>query len=129
VVLTYDGKGLSVVDERSANGTRVRRVRPDGDQLLPLYHGTVWTLRQGDSVVLHDRLELLPSGRRFVFEEDTTDGTVGPPGGDGGAGPTMPSVPMDWYGQDQEKHGGHGRHGDPGGPGHDDGPHGPYEQS
>lgn len=95
VVLRYDSKGLTVVDERSANGTRVRRVRPTGDELLPLFHGTVWTLRRGDSIVLHDRLELLPSGRQFIFEEDTTDGTVGPQRGGPGAGPTMLSVPVD----------------------------------
>lgn len=94
VVLRYEGKGLTVVDERSANGTRIRRVRPTGDELLPLHHGTVWTLRRGDSIVLHDRLELLPSGRQFVFEDDAADGTVGP-GQDGSqAAPTMLSVPV-----------------------------------
>lgn len=95
VVLHYDGAGLTVIDERSANGTRVRRSRPTGDELLPLYHGTQWKLRKGDSIVLHDRLELLPSGRRFVFEEDTTDGTVGPGQGEGTAEPTMLSVPRE----------------------------------
>ncbi|WP_329137285.1 FHA domain-containing protein [Streptomyces sp. NBC_01476] len=94
VVLSYDGKGLTVVDERSANGTRIRHSRPTGEELLPLHHGTVWRLRTGDSVMLHDRLELLPSGRQFVFEEDTTDGTVGPQAG-AVAAPTMLSVPLD----------------------------------
>ncbi|SFE93032.1 Forkhead associated (FHA) domain, binds pSer, pThr, pTyr [Actinacidiphila alni] len=93
VVLSYDGTGLSVVDERSANGTRVRRRRPAGDQVVPLPHGELWHLRQGDSVVLHDRLELLPSGRQFVFEEDPADGTVGPRAGAEAAGPTMMAVP------------------------------------
>lgn len=93
VVLSYDGRGLSVVDARSANGTRVRRSRPDGDELAPLPHGELWHLRRGDSVVLHDRLELLPSGRQFVFEEDLADGTVGPRAGAGGAEPTMMRVP------------------------------------
>ncbi|MBM9507190.1 FHA domain-containing protein [Actinacidiphila acididurans] len=96
VVLHYDGKVLSVVDERSANGTRVRRVRPSGDELFLLHHGIVWTLRRGDSIVLHDRLELLPSGRQFVFEEDTTDGTVGPQDSASAVGPTMLSVPLPW---------------------------------
>jgi hypothetical protein len=94
VVLNYDGKGLSVVDERSANGTRIRRSRPTGDELLPLRHGTVWRLRRGDSIVLHDRLELLPSGRQFVFEEDAKDGAVGPPQAAAVAAPTMLSVPL-----------------------------------
>ena len=93
VVLSYDGSGLTVVDERSANGTRVRRKRPTGDELLPLHRGTVWRLRRGDSIVLHDRLELLPSGRRFVFEEDATDGTVEPGHGAAAAGPTMVGLP------------------------------------
>ncbi|HEY3477997.1 MAG TPA: hypothetical protein VGL02_03775 [Streptomyces sp.] len=95
VVLGYDGTGLSVLDERSANGTRIRRSRPDGDTLIPLHHGNLWHLRQGDSVVLHDRLELLPSGRQFVFEEDPTDGTVGPEASGSGAGPTMMAVPRE----------------------------------
>jgi FHA domain len=94
VVLRYETTGLTVVDERSSNGTRVRRVRPAGDELLPLFHGTVWKLRRGDSIVLHDRLELLPSGRQYVFEEDVTDGTVGPRQNGTGAGPTMLSVPL-----------------------------------
>ncbi|NUR00765.1 MAG: FHA domain-containing protein [Streptomyces sp.] len=106
VVLAYDGKGLSVVDERSANGTRVRRVRPSGDELFPLHHGVVWKLRQGDSIVLHDRLELLPSGRRFVFEEDTTDGTVGPQETGSAAVPTMMSVPVGLLGQDNDQYAG-----------------------
>ncbi|HEY5836426.1 MAG TPA: FHA domain-containing protein [Streptomyces sp.] len=97
VVLRYEGTGLTVVDERSANGTRVRRVRPTGDELLPLHRGTVWKLRRGDSIVLHDRLELLPSGRQFVFEEDVTDGTVGPWQTGAGADPTMLSVPRQWH--------------------------------
>lgn len=92
VVLSYDGVALTVVDERSANGTRVRRSRPSGDELVPLQHGVHWTLRRGDSIVLHERLELLPSGRQFVFEEDDTDGTVGPQRGPTGA-PTMMIVP------------------------------------
>jgi hypothetical protein len=33
VVLSYDGSGLTAVDERSANGTRVGRRRPAGDEL------------------------------------------------------------------------------------------------
>ncbi|WNI18393.1 FHA domain-containing protein [Actinacidiphila sp. ITFR-21] len=90
VVLSYDGKALTVVDERSANGTRIRHNRPAEDELLPLRHGTLWRPRPGDSVMLHDRLELLPSGRRFVFEEDATDGTVGPgPAAGAVAAPTM----------------------------------------
>jgi pSer/pThr/pTyr-binding forkhead associated (FHA) protein len=110
VVLTYDGKGLSVVDERSANGTRVRRVRPTGDELYPLHRGVVWRLRQGDSIVLHDRLELLPSGRQFVFEEDGTDGTVGPRGAASAADPTMLSLPAGPVGQDPPDATGSGRY-------------------
>jgi hypothetical protein len=94
VVLAYDGNVLTVLDERSANGTRIRRARPTGDELVPLRRGMVWTLRRGDSVVLHDRLELLPSGRQFVFEEDTRDGTVGPREQGLAAGPTMVGVPL-----------------------------------
>lgn len=118
VVLRYDGSGLTVVDERSANGTRVRRSRPTGDELLPLHHGTQWKLRRGDSVVLHDRLELLPSGRRFVFEEDATDGTVGPQQGGAAADPTMVSLPRDLLREYERRYGpasgqehdrGHGR--------------------
>jgi hypothetical protein len=97
VVLSYDGRELTVVDERSANGTRIRHSRPTGDALLPLHHGTVWRLRRGDSVMLHDRLELLPSGRQFVFEEDTTDGTVGPQPAGAVAAPTMLSVPLGFW--------------------------------
>jgi FHA domain-containing protein len=130
VVLTYDGKGLSVVDECSANGTRVRRVRPTGDELLPLYHGVVWTLRQGDSIMLHDRLELLPSGRQFVFEEDTADGTVGPQEPGSAEGPTMVSVRLDPLGQDESHYGAAGRWDEPPGV---DGPvdpgNGQHEQS
>lgn len=113
VVLRYDGAALTVVDERSANGTRVRRVRPTGDELLPLHRGTVWNLRRGDSIVLHDRLELLPSGRRFVFEEDVTDGTVGPRQTGAGADPTMLSVPLRWHevGREDERDDGHREHG------------------
>lgn len=105
VVLRYDGSGLTVVDERSANGTRVRRSRPTGDELLPLHHGTQWKLRRGDSVVLHDRLELLPSGRRFVFEEDATDGTVGPQQGGAAADPTMVSLPRDLLREYERRYG------------------------
>jgi hypothetical protein len=94
VVLTYDGTALSVLDERSANGTRVRRRIPGGDTMVPLDHGVVRRLRRGDSVVLHDRLELLPSGRQFVFEDDPTDGTVGPSGGGAVAEPTMMQLPL-----------------------------------
>jgi len=94
VVLAYDGRMLTVLDERSANGTRIRHARPTGDELVPLYRGTAWTRRRGDSVVLHDRLELLPSGRQFVFEEDAKDGTVGPQQQSSAAGPTMLSVPL-----------------------------------
>lgn len=97
VVLTYDGSGLTVVDERSANGTRIRRCAPTGDVLVPLRHGTVWRLRRGDSVVLHDRLELLSSGRQFVFEEDAADGTVEPAAAASAAGPTMVSLPADLW--------------------------------
>ncbi|MBY8878645.1 FHA domain-containing protein [Actinacidiphila acidipaludis] len=78
VVLAYEEGAMTVVDERSANGTRIRCRRPTGDELVPLHRGMTWTLRRGDAVVLHERLELLPSGRQFVFDEDTTDGTVGP---------------------------------------------------
>ncbi|WP_225847395.1 FHA domain-containing protein [Streptomyces sp. HPF1205] len=124
VVLTYDGKGLSVVDERSANGTRVRRVRPTGDELFPLYRGVVWKLRQGDSIVLHDRLELLPSGRRFVFEEDATDGTVGFRDAGSAAGPTMVGVPTGPSGQDSHRDdAGERRQGPPGA----DGPFEPHD--
>jgi pSer/pThr/pTyr-binding forkhead associated (FHA) protein len=125
VVLTYDGKGMSVVDERSANGTRVRRARPTGDELLPLHHGIVWRLRKGDAIVLHDRLELLPSGRQFVFEEDATDGTVGPQDTPVTADPTMLSVPVGLFGQDSDRYDGEGRLGLPPereGPGGTDGP-------
>ncbi|WP_143080515.1 FHA domain-containing protein [Actinacidiphila rubida] len=94
VVLAFDGRVLTVLDERSANGTRIRRSRPAGDELVPLHHGSRWTLRRGDSVVLHDRLELLPSGRQFVFEEDGTDGTVDPLRQESAAGPTMMGVPL-----------------------------------
>jgi hypothetical protein len=97
VVLDYDGAGLTVVDERSANGTRIRRRRPAGDELLPLHHGTRWQLRRGDSIVLHDRLELLPSGRQFVFEDDATDGTVGPRQAAAAADPTMVGLPSDLW--------------------------------
>jgi FHA domain len=93
VRLAYDGAAMTVVDERSANGTRIRRRRPTGDDLVPLHHGMTWTLRRGDSVVLHDRLELLPSGRQFVFDEDATDGTVGPQQV-AVAAPTMVGVPL-----------------------------------
>lgn len=96
VVLSYDGSVLSVLDERSANGTRVRRVRPTGDELVPLHHGVIWHLRTGDAVVLHDRLELLPSGRRFVFEEDDAEGLSGPPA-PAVAGPTMVDVRFDGF--------------------------------
>jgi hypothetical protein len=111
VVLSYEGTGLTVVDERSSNGTRVRRVRPTGDELFPLYRGTVWKLRRGDSIVLHDRLELLPSGRQFVFEEDVTDGTVGPRHTGTDAGPTILSVPLDRPepGRPDEREGARGR--------------------
>lgn len=94
VVLAYDGRTLSVLDERSANGTRVRRRLPGNDTLEPLPHGVVRALRRGESVVLHGRLELLPSGRQFVFEEDPTDGTVGPQGGGALAEPTMMRLPL-----------------------------------
>jgi hypothetical protein len=96
VVLSYDGSVLSVLDERSANGTRVRRVRPAGDELVPLHHGVVWHLRTGDAVVLHDRLELLPSGRRFVFEEDGAEAASAPPA-PAAAGPTMVDVRFDGF--------------------------------
>ena len=109
VVLRYDGAGLAVLDEHSANGTWVRRRRPQGDELLPLRHGAVWRLRRGDSVVLHDRLELLPSGRRFVFEEDGTDGTVGPGPSVAAAGPTMVGLPADlWQGEPEQDRPGEG---------------------
>ncbi|MGW5352673.1 FHA domain-containing protein [Streptomyces sp. NPDC004031] len=94
VVLTYDGRTLSVLDERSANGTRVRRRLPGNDTQEPLPHGVVRALRRGESVVLHERLELLPSGRQFVFEEDPTDGTVGPRDGAALAEPTMMRLPL-----------------------------------
>jgi hypothetical protein len=93
VVLDYDGSALTVVDERSANGTRIRRRRPEGDVLLPLHHGNVWRLRRGDSVVLHERLELLPSGRQFVFEEDEADGADGPARTAAAAAATMVALP------------------------------------
>ncbi|WP_052397069.1 FHA domain-containing protein [Streptomyces sp. NRRL F-5123] len=94
VVLSYDGRTLSVLDERSANGTRVRRRLPGNDTVEPLPHGVVRALRRGESVVLHERLELLPSGRQFVFEEDPTDGTVGPQDGGAHAEPTMMRLPL-----------------------------------
>lgn len=94
VVLRYQGGALSVLDERSANGTRVRRRLPDRDTVLPLARGIVRILHRGESVMLHDRLELLPSGRQFVFEEDPTDGTVGPQESAAVAEPTMMRLPL-----------------------------------
>lgn len=94
VVLAYDGGALSVLDERSANGTRVRRRRPGGDTTVPLEHGVSRRLRKGDSVVLHDRLELLPSGRQFVFDDDPVDGTVTAWEGSAVAEPTMMQLPL-----------------------------------
>ncbi|UWE11819.1 FHA domain-containing protein [Actinacidiphila bryophytorum] len=94
VVLSYEGGALSVLDERSANGTRVRRRLPGGDSTGPLAHGVTRRLRRGESVVLHDRLELLPSGRQFVFEDDPADGTVTAPGSSAAAEPTMMQLPL-----------------------------------
>lgn len=122
VLLEYDGTGLTVVDERSANGTRVRRRRPTGDELLPLFHGTRWQLRRGDAIVLHERLELLPSGRQFVFEDDATDGTVGPQQAAAAADPTMVGLPSDlWRLTDESPAQGAQGHGSPahGSPGRD----------
>nr|WSX76407.1 FHA domain-containing protein [Streptomyces sp. NBC_00899] len=94
VVLSYDGGALSVLDERSANGTRVRTRLPGGESTGPLEHGVTRRLRKGESVVLHDRLELLPSGRQFVFEDDPTDGTVTAREGSAVAEPTMMQLPL-----------------------------------
>ncbi|WP_329174010.1 FHA domain-containing protein [Streptomyces sp. NBC_01477] len=94
VLLAYDGGALTVLDERSANGTRVRRRLPGGDTTVPLERSVARRLRKGDSVVLHDRLELLRSGRRFVFETDPADGTVAQREGGAAAGPTMMQLPL-----------------------------------
>lgn len=61
---------------------------------MPLERGTVRVLRRGESVVLHDRLVLLPSGRQFVFEDDPMDGTVGRQDGAAVAEPTMLRLPL-----------------------------------
>ncbi|NUP38347.1 MAG: FHA domain-containing protein [Streptomyces sp.] len=94
VVLSYEDGALSVLDERSANGTRIRRRLPGRQTEVPLRRGAARILRRGESVVLHDRLELLPSGREFVFEDDPTDGTVGPQDGAAVAEPTMMRLPL-----------------------------------
>lgn len=94
VVLTYRGGGLTVLDERSANGTRVRRRVPGADTVLPLERGVPHQLRKGEAVMLNERLELLPSGRQFVFEDDPADGTVGPLDGGTIADPTMVGLPL-----------------------------------
>jgi hypothetical protein len=78
VVLHYDGAGLTVV-ERSTNGTRVRRARPAGDELVSLPHGSAWVLGRGDAIVLPDRLELLPVGPAAMARRP--DGPVAAPSG------------------------------------------------
>ncbi|WP_333766632.1 FHA domain-containing protein [Streptomyces sp. IBSBF 2435] len=94
VLLAYDDGALTVLDERSANGTRIGRRLPGGDTTVPLEHGVARRLREGDSVVLHDRLELLPSASQFVFGTDPADGTVAQREGGAAAGPTMMQLPL-----------------------------------
>ncbi|MEO3744961.1 FHA domain-containing protein [Plantactinospora sp. B5E13] len=82
VELTWDGSRISVRD-LSRNGTWLRRDGaavlggPDagGDDPAPgprsrIPRGRTWQLRSGQVVVLCDDVELVPSGRRYVFDAD-----------------------------------------------------------
>ncbi|GAB3931884.1 hypothetical protein GCM10027614_00030 [Micromonospora vulcania] len=68
VELTWDGTALAVRD-LSANGTRVRRETSSGAG-KPIDAGRPWRLRKGEVVVLHDGVELVLSGRAFVFDTE-----------------------------------------------------------
>ncbi|MEV4824508.1 FHA domain-containing protein [Micromonospora sp. NPDC049274] len=66
VELSWDGTALAVRD-LSANGTRIRREgTPETGRRIGA--GRPWRLRKGEVIVLHEGVELVLSGRAFVFE-------------------------------------------------------------
>lgn len=73
VILRWDGKVLRVVDT-SRNGTSIRRRAKSARKtkettLIPLTSGRPFTMRRGDVIVLGEGVELLVSGREYVFDE------------------------------------------------------------
>jgi hypothetical protein len=110
VTLRWDGWKLRVCDT-SRNGTTIRRVRPVPEEFR-LPPGEYRRLRPGDEIVLADGIELVVSGREYIFEEPTKT-EVAPPdlaerlqeqaqqetvfsldsSGFDGAGPTQPEEP------------------------------------
>ncbi|GAB3152920.1 hypothetical protein GCM10027290_44730 [Micromonospora sonneratiae] len=68
VQLTWNGSVL-VVRDVSANGTRVRREGVSG-RGRRIDRWRDWNLRKGEVIVLYDGVELLVSGRTFVFDAD-----------------------------------------------------------
>lgn len=69
VTLRWDGWKLSACDT-SRNGTTIRRVRP-AEEEFRLPPGTYRRLKPGDEIVLADGVELVVSGREYIFEEPT----------------------------------------------------------
>ncbi|MFC1429243.1 FHA domain-containing protein [Streptacidiphilus sp. N1-3] len=76
VTLRWDGWKLRACDT-SRNGTTIRRVRPAPEEFR-LPPGEYRRLRPGDEIVLADGVELIVSGREFIFEE-ATEAEVPPP--------------------------------------------------
>ncbi|MFJ3789003.1 hypothetical protein [Kitasatospora sp. NPDC090091] len=81
VTISHTGSGGLVVRDTSANGTVIRRRGGESVRL----RGQSWTLRRDDVVLLHDEVELMPSGREFAFGEEAGEGADGP----GGAGAAL----------------------------------------
>lgn len=84
--LSWDGERLTVRD-LSRNGTRVREARNSapGQPIGPGGHRRLW---RGQVVILYDGVELVVSGREFVFREDATGGEPLDPSDPGATSPT-----------------------------------------
>ncbi len=69
VVLHWNGKALTATDI-STNGTWVRRA--GSPAMIKMMRGRPWRVRKGDELVLGHEIELIISGREFVFDGDAT---------------------------------------------------------
>jgi hypothetical protein len=86
VALSWDGERLTVRD-LSSNGTRVRNAKQKSAG-TPVGPGRRHRLWRGQVIILYDGVELVVSGREFVFRHEPADDEPWDPTDPGAAAPT-----------------------------------------